>query len=76
MLKDKNILVGYKKKHNFLFFFPGEVVIPEIDLTIDTPVWYRIENPETPGVKKPNQYFPDSPTPSLDGTQRSLSGTS
>ncbi|XP_065214885.1 regulating synaptic membrane exocytosis protein 2 isoform X2 [Planococcus citri] len=53
--------------------FIGEVVIPEIDLTIDTPVWYRIENPETPGVKKPNQYFPDSPTPSLDGTQRSLS---
>jgi len=52
----------------------GEVIIPEIDLTIDTPVWYRIENPGTPGIKKPNQYFPASPTLSLDGTQRSLSG--
>ncbi|KAK7592901.1 hypothetical protein V9T40_007653 [Parthenolecanium corni] len=53
--------------------FIGEVIIPEIDLTIDSAVWYRIDFPDAPGIRKPNQYFPDSPTPSLDGTQRSLS---
>ncbi|XKL63207.1 hypothetical protein PGB90_005571 [Kerria lacca] len=51
----------------------GEVIITDIDLALDTPVWYRIENPDTSETKKSSQYFPESPTPSFDGTHRSLS---